>query len=265
MCLLFFAYDCHPRYRLILAANRDEYYQRPTDFAQFWETHPWVLAGRDLEMLGTWMGITRSGRFAALTNFRDPSAKITDPKSRGKLVSNFLCSTESPEQYMSEVAKQRTDYNPFNLLVGDSAKIFYFNKQSAQALVLKPGIYGLSNHLLDTPWPKVRKSKQALTNYLKNRKLIEPQYLFEILADQELAQDHELPKTGISQEKEKFLSSIFIRGTDYGTRSSTVLLIDRNKHVIFREKNYLPGQERRAEVNYEFELSNRQIETRQYF
>lgn len=263
MCLFFFAYDCHPRYRLVFAANRDEYYHRPTETANFWETHPWVLAGRDLEMLGTWMGITRSGRFAALTNFRDPSAKITDPKSRGKLVSNFLCSTESPEQYMSEVTKQRTYYNPFNLLVGDSAKLFYFNKQSVQAIELKPGIYGLSNHFLDTPWPKVRQSKQALTNYLKNRMVIEPQYLFEILADAELAQDHELPKTGISQEKEKFLSSIFIHGTDYGTRSSTVLLIDRYNHVIFREKSYLPVQEQPTEVNYEFDLSNQQNETRQ--
>ena len=256
MCLLFFAYDFHPRYRIILAANRDEYYRRPTETAQFWETHPWVLAGRDLEMLGTWMGITRSGRFAALTNFRDPSAQIINPKSRGMLVSNFLCSTATPEKYIQEVANKQALYNPFNLLVGDSLNLFYFNKQSSKTLELKSGIYGLSNHFLDTPWPKVQKSKQALANVLENKTLIEPQYLFDILADTELAQDHELPKTGISREFEKMLSSIFIQGVEYGTRSSTVLLIDRNNHVVFKEKSYILGQKRCTEVNYEFDLNN---------
>jgi len=256
LCLLFFAYDCHPHYRLILAANRDEFYRRPTETVHFWESHPWVLAGRDLEMLGTWMGITRAGRFAALTNFRDPSAQIMNAKSRGMLVSNFLCDHESPEKYLQEVAKERTLYNPFNLLVGDSSKLFYFNKQSLQALALKPGIYGLSNHCLDTPWPKVQKSKQALANYIGNKTLLEPECLFEILADTELAQDRDLPKTGISQELEKFLSSIFIQGVDYGTRSSTVLLIDRNNQVVFQEKSFSPGQERCVEVNHQFDLSS---------
>lgn len=256
MCLLFFAYDCHPRYRIILAANRDEYYRRPTETAQFWETHPSVLAGRDLEMLGTWMGITRSGRFAGLTNFRDPSDQIIDPKSRGMLVSNFLCLNDSPEEYMLEVANNRSRYNPFNLIVGDSLKLLYCNKQSSKALTLKPGIYGLSNHFLDTPWPKVQKSKQALASYLENKTVIDPQYLFEILADTEQALDHELPQTGISHEFEKMLSSIFIQGAEYGTRSSTVLLIDRSNHVIFKEKSYTPGQEQCVEVNHEFDLSN---------
>ncbi len=255
MCLLFFAYDCHASHRLILAANRDEYFHRPTEKAHFWPTHPWVLAGRDLEMLGTWMGITRTGRFAALTNFRDPSAQIIDPKSRGKLVSDSLCLKDSPEEYMIKVSNNRSRYNPFNLLVGDSSKLLYLNKQSSKASVLLPGIHGLSNNFLDTPWPKVEKSKQALAHYLENQRLIEPQYLFEILADTELAQDDDLPKTGISQELERRLSSIFIQGVEYGTRSSTVLLIDRNNHVIFKEKSYIPGQEQYTEVNYEFDLT----------
>ena len=258
MCLLFFAYECHPSYRLILAANRDEYYRRPTETAHFWASHPWVLAGRDLEMLGTWMGITRSGRFAALTNFRDPSAQIMNAKSRGMLVSNFLCFNKSSEKYMQEVVNKRTLYNPFNLLVGDSSNLLYCNKQSSLVKALKPGIYGLSNHFLDTPWPKVRKSTCALANYTKDQAEIEPQALFEILADTELAQDHELPKTGISQEYEKILSSIFIQGVEYGTRSSTVLLIDRNNHVIFKEKSFIPGQEQCVEVNHEFNHSNNQ-------
>ncbi len=254
MCLHFFAYDYHPHYRLILAANRDEYYQRPTEAAHFWASHPWVLAGRDLDMQGTWLGITRSGRFAAITNYRDPSLQIENAKSRGILVSNFLCSNQSPEKYMEEVVNRRMLYNPFNILIGDRSVLLYFNKLSANYLTLKPGLYGLSNHFLDTPWPKVLKSKQALADYLKNRELIEPQDLFAILADTEPAQDHELPDTGIGKKAEKRLSSIFIKGNNYGTQSSTVLLIDRHNHVIFKEKSYHSGQNPCVEVNYEFDI-----------
>ncbi len=254
MCLITFAYDCHPRYHLILVANRDEYFQRPTEHAHFWESYPWILAGRDLEMLGTWMGMTRSGRFAALTNFRDPFAQITNAKSRGRLVGDFLCLQEYPIKYMQDVVNNQSLYNPFNLLIGDSSSLVYYCKQTSETKELKPGIYGLSNHLLDTPWPKVEKSKQALANYIANRTLIETQPLFDILADYKKAEDHELPNTGISYEFEKLLSSIFIQGTDYGTRSSTVLLIDRNQRVTFKEKSFYPGQINYSEVNYEFEL-----------
>lgn len=254
MCLIFFAYDCHPYYPLILAANRDEYFSRPTEGARFWESHPWVLAGRDLEMLGTWMGITHSGRFAALTNFRDPSLILKDPKSRGKLVSDFLCLNEYPINYLKEVMNYQDYYNSFNIIVGDLSHLYYYSKQTRSIMELKPGIYGLSNHLIDTPWPKVLKSKKALARYINCRTIIEPQYLFEILADEEKAQDHELPSTGISYELEKLLSSIFIRGTDYGTRSSTVLLVDQDNHVTFMEKSFSPGQISCAEVCHQFEL-----------
>lgn len=254
MCLLFFAYDCHPDYRFILAANRDEYYHRPTEQARFWDSHPSVLAGRDLEMLGTWMGITRSGRFAALTNFRDPSAQILNPKSRGTLVSNFLCSKESPNHYLIEVMNKRALYNPFNLLLGDSKSLLYLNKQSSAVLILKPGIYGLSNHFLDTSWPKVRKSKQVLAGYLAKTSLVNPKSLFEMLADKEIARDNELPDTGIDREREKMLSPIFIKGIKYGTRSSTVLLIDRDNHVMFQEKSFFQGQEQGDAVKIEFDI-----------
>jgi len=256
MCLLFFAYDCHPRYRLILAANRDEYFKRPTESAHFWESHPEVLAGRDLEMLGTWMGITRSGRFAALTNFRDPTAQIVNAQSRGMLVKNFLCSQDSPIKYVQDVALNNALYNPFNLLVGDKSRLMYYCRQSSSIKELSPGIYGLSNHRLDTPWPKVLKSKQALADCIENELSIDTQVLFNILADREPAQDHQLPKTGISYEFEKLLSSIFIQGADYGTRSSTVLLIEHNNHVTFKEKSFYQGQGHGVEVDYEFMLSN---------
>ncbi|MFZ3371419.1 MAG: NRDE family protein [Desulfitobacteriaceae bacterium] len=255
MCLIIFAYDCHPQYRLIVAANRDEYYNRPTEEAHFWTSYPRVLAGRDLDMLGTWMGITRTGRFAALTNYRGSSTKVVNAKSRGALVSNFLSNNEAPKEYMLEVMNNRTLYNGFNLLVGDLSSLVYFNKHSSSVKILKPGIYGLSNHFLNTPWPKVQKSKQALADCLENRTFVKPQALLEILADTEQARVKELPNTGLSQERERMLSSIFIQGTDYGTRSSTVLLIDRRNHVIFKEKSFIRGQTHCAEVNYEFDLS----------
>lgn len=257
LCLLFFAYDVHPSYRLVIAANRDEFYHRPTESAHFWKSHPWILAGRDLEMMGTWMGITKSGRFAALTNFRDPSAQISNPKSRGYLVREFLNSEDSPEEYLRKVTHTQTLYNPFNLLVGDLTNFMYFSNQSSKIKELKPGFYGLSNHFLDTPWPKVRKSKQALIDYLESNQkgLIDPQALFEILANMEQAQDYELPNTGISRDREKMLSPIFIQGTDYGTRSSTVLCLDRNNHVLFQERSFRGLNKPWDEVSYQFKIN----------
>ncbi|WP_407312893.1 NRDE family protein [Desulfosporosinus sp. SB140] len=258
MCLLFFAYDVHPRYRLVLAANRDEFYHRPTESAHFWESHPEILAGRDLEMMGTWMGITKSGRLAALTNFRDPSSQIENPKSRGYLVRDFLESEESPIQYLTKVENTQALYNPFNILVGDLSSFMYFNNQSSKIRELKPGFYGLSNHFLDTPWPKVRKSKQSLIDYFEANQegFIDPQTLFEILADSEQAQDDELPSTGISRTREKMLSPIFIQGTDYGTRSSTVLYLDRENTVLFQERSFRRGDNSWDEVCYKFKLSS---------
>ena len=254
MCLYFFAYECHPNYRLILAGNRDEFYHRPTEPAKFWDSHPWVLAGRDLEMMGTWMGVTKSGRFAALTNYRDPSLHIASGESRGLLVSEFLCSEQPPAAYLQKVAEKRERYNPFNLLVGNLEQLYYINRLNPEILLLEPGIYGLSNHLLDTPWPKVQKTKQALAAYLKNRAFVEPGPIFELLADTELAPDQDLPSTGISKEREKALSSVFIPEPGYGTRSSTVLLINRHNEVFFQEKTFINGREQGKEVQQRFDI-----------
>jgi uncharacterized protein with NRDE domain len=254
LCLLLFAYDIHPLYRLVLAANRDEFYVRPTEAAHFWESHPGLLAGQDLEMQGTWMGITKTGRFAALTNFRDPTSQIKDPKSRGFLVRDFLCSEESPERYLKKVMASQYLYNPFNLLVGDLTRLMYFSNQSAEIKELKPGFYGLSNHFLDTPWPKVRKSKQALIDYLTSTQegILDPQVLFEILANIEPAQDDELPSTGINREREKMLSPIFVQGSNYGTRSSAVIFLDRENHVLFQERSFHEGKNSWDQVAFEF-------------
>ena len=254
MCIIFFAYECHPDYRLILASNRDEYYKRPTEPAKFWDSHPEVFAGRDLEMMGTWLGITTSGRFAALTNYRDPSLQFENGESRGLLVRDFLCSDVSPEEYLKEVIGKSERYNPFNLLVGNRERLLYINKLTAEITLLKPGIYGLSNHFLDTPWPKVRKSKQALTDYLTNSSQVDSEHLFMLLANSEQAPDQDLPSTGESIELERFLSPVFIRGVDYGTRSSTVLLIDRKNQVFFWEKCFASCREQKAEIHQVFDL-----------
>jgi uncharacterized protein with NRDE domain len=160
MCLILFAYQIHPRYRLVLGANRDEFYARPTAPLDFWQDHPQVLAGRDLEQHGTWMGVTRNGRWAAVTNYRDLRIMKTDAHSRGHLVADFLLSHVPPHAYMRQIATKADQYNGFNLIVGDSAELVYFSNRERKIRLLGPGLYGLSNHLLDTAWPKVARGKE---------------------------------------------------------------------------------------------------------
>jgi uncharacterized protein with NRDE domain len=162
MCLILFAYQRHPRYRLILAANRDEFYARPTAPLGFWADHPQVLAGRDLEQKGTWLGVTRGGRLAAITNYRDPQAIKPNAPSRGHLVSDFLKGSIPPLDYLQDISASAARYSGFNLLVGDPSGLFYFSNHGAVMCRLAPGLYGLSNGLLDIPWPKVDQGKQAL-------------------------------------------------------------------------------------------------------
>jgi len=238
MCLLLIAYQHHPDYSLVIAANRDEYYERPTAAACFWKDCPWVFAGRDLEHMGTWLGITRSGRFAAVTNFRNPALNMEGAKSRGELVSRFLCGNQQPRKYLETVKKERGLYNAFNLLIGDRDSLFYYGKTENRIRKLAPGIYGLSNSLLDTPWPKVTKGKNALEKYLRSNGRIAPEGLFEILADGKQAPDEELPSTGVALEWERLLSSIFIAGKNYGTRSSSVIMMDKKGRVLFVERSF---------------------------
>lgn len=252
MCLIVFAYDTPPKYQLVLSANRDEFYKRPTAPAHFWEDHPDVLAGRDLEKMGTWMGVTKTGRFAAITNVRNSSSENADAKSRGELVSNYLCSTVAPNEYMKQVRNNAAQYNGFNLIVGDTASLYYVSNQNRSIKKLEPGIYGVSNATLDTPWPKVEKSKKRLTQCLTTKEEVNPDCLFDLLADDDKhPEDKLLPNTGIGLERERLLSSVFITSPDYGTRASTVLLIDRNGHVFFKERSFYPE---RKEVEYDFQI-----------
>jgi uncharacterized protein with NRDE domain len=238
MCSIFFAYDYHPDYKLILAANRDEFYARPTLQAHFWDEMPQVLAGKDLEQCGTWLGITRQGKMAALTNFRDPAAHRSEVRSRGLLVRDYLCSSVSAVPYLTELDMTRTVYNGFNLLVWEHDVLWYYSNFSKGMERLKPGIHGLSNHILDTPWPKVEKGKLAMQRCMNLNKEDIRKWLFEVLADKEQAPDQDLPVTGVSMEWERLLSSIFIESVDYGTRVSTVVLIDRHGNVEFHERSF---------------------------
>ena len=240
MCVIFFAIEQHPEYPLILLANRDEFYERPTAKAGFWEDFPNIYAGRDLVHGGTWLGVSPPGRFAAVTNYRDPQAR-TGRFSRGRLVGDFLKGDVPVEDYLSEIRARAADFSGFNLLVGEiSAEreaVGYYSNREDRIKILAPGVYGLSNHLLDTPWRKVEKGKSALTKLLGNG-VFEREKLLEILADRTLAPDADLPDTGIGFEREKLLSAIFIETPVYGTRSSSLVTVDKNYEIALDERSY---------------------------
>jgi uncharacterized protein with NRDE domain len=235
MCLIAFAYNVHPAYRLILAANRDEFYERPSSSADFWKDHPQILAGRDLKNGGTWLGVNRNGKFAAVTNYRDPASLKSGAPSRGKLISDYLKGNRNADDYLKKIFSRADHYNGFNLLAGDDNDLFVFsNRGEKQKLV--PGIYGLSNHLLNTPWPKVTRAKRMIKAALEKKGADLEEALFHALTDHRVSSDEKLPSTGIGLEWERILSTIFINSPVYGTRSSTVLLIGKNKRVRFVEK-----------------------------
>lgn len=238
MCLLLFSFNKHPDYSLILAANRDEFFERPTDVAAFWDDYPSILAGRDRCKSGSWMGVNKEGRIAAVTNYREPTQNKPNAISRGALVSDYLKGKESAEDYMQNVMAQRHAYDEFNLLIGDKESLLFFCSIEDTCQALTPGLYGISNGKLDSPWPKVEKGKAALENIIQANVKPEPENLFELLADKTIAADKELPSTGVSLEWERRLSPLFVHSKDYGTRSSTVLLIDKQGKVFFSERSF---------------------------
>lgn len=241
MCLINFHFQKHPHYKLIVAANRDEFYNRPTDYAHIWEDFPTVIAGRDLVKYGTWLGITKEGRFAALTNYRDPAHMVPNENSRGALVADFLTGNETPERYISSIKQNQHLYNGFNLLLGNADQLFYYNNIDNQESKITEGTYGLSNHFLDTPWPKVVTGKKRLKYYVSDQKKIDPEVLFTILRNDAIAPDQKLPNTGIDLSLERQLSPLFINTETYGTRCSTVLLITKDNNVQFIERTYHKG------------------------
>jgi uncharacterized protein with NRDE domain len=253
MCLILFQLNKHPKYKLVLAANRDEAYNRPTAQAQFWDDKPNILAGRDLLQMGTWLGMTKSGRFAALTNYRDPAHMKPSKHSRGHIVADYLESSKVASSFLDQLSKRKTDYVGFNVLVGDVNQLLYFNNIEDKITTIPPGTHGLSNHFFNTPWPKVVKGKERLRDYLKHTESVDKEELFQILANTDEAQEESLPDTGIGLQLEKKLSSMFIKLPEYGTRCSTVLTVDYDNQVSFTERTFEAG-EFVDEVKYEFSI-----------
>ncbi|MEM8487710.1 MAG: NRDE family protein [Bacteroidota bacterium] len=251
MCLILFSYAQHPRYKLILAANRDEFLERSTAPAGFWEAHPHVLAGRDVKAGGTWMGVTKNLRFAAITNYRDPSAEKKDAPTRGRLVLDFLAGSAAPATYLQTLQKSAGDYNGYNLLVGDERGLWYYSNRENIVREVSPGLYGLSNHLLDTAWPKVTKGKSRLKTAIDADDLKSPT-LLDVLCDTQQAADAELPQTGVPLDWERMLSPMFIETPNYGTRASTVLLVEYDGRVSFVERTVHPRNSNDDEVHYTF-------------
>lgn len=241
MCLINFQLNDHEKYKLILAANRDEEYHRPTEPARFWDDNKNILAGRDLRGTGTWLGITRNGRIAALTNIRNRDELLkTNQKTRGLLVSEFLQKESEPMEYLRNISSEADEYSGFNLIVGDSDSLYYLNNYEKEIVSVEDGIHGLSNHHLDTPWPKVIKGKASLSE-ITSQKEFNMESLFKLLKNQDTAVPENLPDTGLSKDLEEKLSSLFIDTENYGTRCSTVLLIDKSNNVEFIERTYDHG------------------------
>ncbi len=241
MCVIFLSYKQHPKYPLTLLANRDEFYDRPTAKADYWKDYPDVLAGRDLVANGTWLGVTKKGRFSAVTNYRDPGQEKGEI-SRGRLVAEFLTTNLEPKSYLENVKSKAQKYGGFNLLVGElssaRSELLYFSNRQNEIKTFSPGLYGLSNQLLDTPWRKVVKGKAAVKELLDGQELRKEE-LFEVLADKTLASDEELLDTGIGYEKEKLLSSIFIETPIYGTRCSTIVTFNEKFEIDFEERVFV--------------------------
>jgi uncharacterized protein with NRDE domain len=254
MCLALFAFHTHPRFPVVIAANRDEFHERPTAAAAFWTDAPGVLAGRDLREGGTWMGVTRGGRFAAVTNYRDPRELKETRKSRGHLVKGYLEGTDTPLNYLGTVSREGGAYNGFNLVVGDLREMAYYSNREGGVRALGPGVYGLSNHLLDTPWPKVERSKAALFDMLSHDKPGLIGGLFRVLADGYRPEDADLPDTGVGLEWERLLSSAFIKSPTYGTRSCTVFLVDARGHAHFIERSFGPQGMPLGAAEFEFRI-----------
>lgn len=236
MCLLFFSYQKTPGYKLVLAANRDEFLCRPTAPLDFLDQEKTILAGRDLQGGGTWLGITAQLKFAAITNYREPAKKHAEVPSRGEILLNYLTGEKDACDYVHSLAENGDRYNGFNLIIGDRDTLYYYSNKSVGPKLLMAGFYGLSNNLIDVPWPKVIRGKNLLYPCMVDTDRVDPMQVFSILEDTRQPADNQLPDTGIGLEWERLLSTIFIDGNTYGTRSSAVITVSDSGDVQFIEK-----------------------------
>jgi len=252
VCLILFAWQAHPRYELVLAANRDEFHERPTAPAAFWPEQPEILAGRDLEAGGTWLGVTRSGRFAALTNYRESARPASGAQvSRGLLVNGWLAGVSDPLGAARRLAAAGADYGGYNLLLGHPGELAYLSNRGAAPQAVAAGVHGLSNHLLDTAWPKVRAGRERLSAMLADD-YVDPESLFGLLTDAEPTEGT-LPNGAAARlAPENLARQLFIRSPVYGTRCSTVLLIERSGRVLFEERRFDAAARPAGESRYAF-------------
>jgi len=236
MCLIVVGWRVHPDFPLVVAANRDEFYARPTAPLGRWPDAPEVIGGLDLEAGGTWLGVSESGRFAAVTNVREPGM-AKGAQSRGGLTRGFLTARSSAAEYATEI--DGNQYSGFNLLLGDGDTLVYCSNRDGQPRPLEPGIYGLSNHLLDSPWPKLLAARQRFAEALP--RLPDESAFFELLADQAIVADENLPSTGVPIEWERLLSAIFVKSESYGTRASTLVWQDAGGNITVHENSFGPN------------------------
>lgn len=259
MCLITFHYGQHERYKLILAANRDEAYNRSSAAADFWSSHPDLLAGKDLEASGTWFGITKDGKIAAITNchgeeFAEPA---TDKQSRGHILTDYLTQNDSAENFIQALTKKKDAYQPFNVLLGSVDTLYHFNSLDTDFTALTKGTHSLSNATLNTPWPKVEKTRETLDIIIQSEK----DYLndlFAMMMDKTPAPDHKIPDAPLPLAIRRKASANFIETETFGTKSTTVLLVDWDNHVTYVERTYLID-EQFEDRTYRFQIEDKQL------
>ena len=252
MCLLVFGWRAHPKYTLVFAGNRDEFHTRPTIQAGWWGDPPEFLAGQDLQAGGTWLGVSKRGKFAVVTNYREGAA-TSGELSRGALVTAYARHVGTADGFTRELKRFKDKYAGYNLIFGDQRALHYYSNRAKGISPLDKGIYGLSNHELDHPWPKLRRTRERFVDILK-RSQFEAEDFFTVLKDRAPAKDDELPDTGIGEAKERLLSSPFIVSPQYGTRSSTVVLIEKSGRCIFKERSYAPDGYATRTEEFDFRL-----------
>jgi len=251
MCLILFAWRKHADYPLIVIANRDEFYARPTRDAHWWDDAD-ILAGRDLEAGGTWLGLNRRGHFAAVTNVREPGGMKPGKKTRGDLTRDYLAGSEGAEAYLQRLSTHDQDYAGFNLLLGDSRGLWFYSNREQLIRPIEAGVYGVSNGAFDEPWPKLSSGKDELATLLDGD--IDSEQLMEILTDHRIAEDHQLPSTGVARDIERLLSSRFIRSPEYGTRACSVVTVDCDQGIRLREQNYRDAEHSGSLVQESFRV-----------
>lgn len=255
MCIITFQMNEHPKYKLMIAANRDESYARPSQQAHYWQDAPQLLAGKDLKAGGTWLGITKTGKFAAITNYRDVKTMYNKyPKSRGDILTDYLLGSDSPDMFVKTLRQSRHEYGGFNVLLGTIDRLLYYSPQLDETEVIQKGVHSISNAHLHSNWPKMQRAKTALAETPENEPNEIIQALLRQLADRHQAETTDLPDTGISLTLEEKLSSIFIETDGYGTKCSTVLLITHDNQVEFVERTYLEDKSKYKDVHFQFNI-----------